>query len=514
MSETDIAELGALLAILPDAVADSIRAQPEGHELIEIVLDLGRRPLARFPLGEVELGMWEVDQQTIQRVVDNVGEFSDDNRAGIGRTLHRISAIKNRAGKVVGLTCRRGRAIYGRVEIIRDLVESGRSILLLGKPGIGKTTMLREVARVLAEELSKRVIVVDTANEIAGDGDIPHEGIGRSRRMQVASPHLQHRVMIEAVENHMPEVVIIDEIGTELEAVAARTIAERGVQLVGTAHGNTLENLLSNPTLCDLVGGVESVTLGDEEARRRGTQKSVLERRAAPTFDVLVEIKDRNRIVVHTAVAVSVDSLLLRESVLTEVRTHEDGEIRVEYEQSTLEGSEDRSSVAVREVSRPSPRPLRIFPFGVNRKRLIQALRSLRLDAEIVSGLDQVDVMLTLRSYYRKRPSPLREAEDLNVPVYVLRNNSVTQMEACLASVFEMHEAVPGGDPIFEAESAARQVLRTSGSVELAPANSFTRRLQHQIAERYNLSSQSQGREPRRNVRFYRHRSWREVRDG
>ena len=341
------------------------------------MLDLGRRPLARFPSGEIELGMWEVDYQTVELVVEAVGEFSDDNRAGIARTLHRISAIRNRSGNIVGLTCRRGRAIYGRVEIIRDLVESAKSILLLGRPGIGKTTMLREVARVVAEDLNKRVIVVDTSNEIAGDGDIPHEGIGRSRRMQVASPHLQHRVMIEAVENHMPEIVIIDEIGTELEAAAARTIAERGVQLVGTAHGNTLDNLLSNPTLCDLVGGVETVTLGDDEARRRGTQKSILERRAAPTFDVLVEIKDRDWIVVHRDVAASVDSLLRRESVLTEVRVHRDGKIQVELEYSDIGGPETLPSLSPPESPSVRSGPMRIYPFGVNRKRLSQALKSL-----------------------------------------------------------------------------------------------------------------------------------------
>jgi stage III sporulation protein SpoIIIAA len=453
--------------------------------------------------------MWEVDDRTIDMVVDAVGDFSDDNRAGIARTLHRISAIRNRSGAIVGLTCRRGRAIYGRVEIIRDLVESSKNILLLGKPGIGKTTMLREVARVVAEDLGKRVIVVDTSNEIAGDGDIPHEGIGRSRRMQVASPHLQHRVMIEAVENHMPEVVIIDEIGTELEAAAARTIAERGVQLVGTAHGNTLDNLLSNPTLCDLVGGVESVTLGDDEARRRGTQKSILERRAAPTFDVLVEIKDHDRIVVHRDVAASVDSLLRQESVLTEVRVQRDGKIEVELEYSDAETPQMLTSLGPLVSSGTYAGPMRIYPFGVNRKRLTQALKSLRLDAEVVDGLDNVDVMLTLRSYYRKRPAQLREAEERNVPVYVLRKNSVAQLEACLAGVFEMHIAVPPSDPIAEAEAAVRQVLNTSETVELWPANSFNRRLQHQIAERYNLSSRSLGSEPRRRVHVSKRRSWR-----
>ena len=252
--------------------------------------------------------------------IDHIGSFGDDNRAGIERTLHRISAIRNRNGKVVGLTCRVGRAVYGTIEIINDFVETGKSILIMGRPGIGKTTMLREAARVLADDLGKRVVVVDTSNEIAGDGDIPHPAIGKARRMQVRTPSLQHEVMIEAVENHMPQVIVIDEIGTELEAQAARTIAERGVQLIGTAHGNNLDNLMLNPTLSDLIGGIQSVTLGDEEARRRRTQKSVLERKAPPTFDVIVEIQDRERVAVHSDVAETVDALLRGDAVAPELR--------------------------------------------------------------------------------------------------------------------------------------------------------------------------------------------------
>ena len=273
-------------------------------------MDLGRRPEARFPDGEVTLLDREVTEADIAHVVDKIGSFGDDNRAGIERTLHRISAIRNRTGKIVGLTCRIGRAVYGTIEIIEDFVESGKSILIMGRPGIGKTTMLREAARVLADDLGKRVVVVDTSNEIAGDGDIPHPAIGKARRMQVRTPALQHEVMIEAVENHMPQVIVIDEIGTELEAQAARTIAERGVQLIGTAHGNNLDNLMLNPTLSDLIGGIQSVTLGDEEARRRRTQKSVLERKAPPTFDVIVEIQDRERVIVHADVAETVDAML------------------------------------------------------------------------------------------------------------------------------------------------------------------------------------------------------------
>ncbi len=315
-----IDDLDALLGTLPPEIVDAVHALPDREALIEVVLDLGRPPEARFPDREVMLLEREVQESDIAHVVDHIGTFGEDNRAGIERTLHRISAIRNRNGKIVGLTCRIGRAVFGTIEIVEDLVESGKSILIMGRPGIGKTTMLREAARVLADDFRKRVVVVDTSNEIAGDGDIPHPAIGKARRMQVRTPALQHEVMIEAVENHMPQVIVIDEIGTELEAQAARTIAERGVQLIGTAHGNNLDNLMLNPTLSDLIGGIQSVTLGDEEARRRRTQKSVLERKAPPTFDVVVEIQDRDRVIVHADVADTVDGLLRGEPLSPEQR--------------------------------------------------------------------------------------------------------------------------------------------------------------------------------------------------
>ena len=315
-----IDDLDALLSALPPEIVAAVHALPNKEDVIEVVLDLGRRPEARFPDGEVTLLDREIGETDIAHVVEHIGTFGDDNRAGIERTLHRISAIRNRNGKIVGLTCRIGRAVYGTIEIIGDFVETGKSILIMGRPGIGKTTMLREAARVLADDLGKRVVVVDTSNEIAGDGDIPHPAIGKARRMQVRTPSLQHEVMIEAVENHMPQVIVIDEIGTELEAQAARTIAERGVQLIGTAHGNNLDNLMLNPTLSDLIGGIQSVTLGDEEARRRRTQKSVLERKAPPTFDVIIEIQDRERVTVHADVADTVDSMLRGDQVAPELR--------------------------------------------------------------------------------------------------------------------------------------------------------------------------------------------------
>ena len=321
-------DLDALLGVLPKTINDAVRKADDYDNLLEIILDLGRVPTARFVDRELTLRQSEVLREEIDFVDEHIGAFDADNRAGIERTLHRISAIRNRRGHIVGLTLRVGRAVYGTVDIIQDIVETGKSVLILGRPGVGKTTLLREAARILAE--SKRVIIVDTSNEIGGDGDVPHPAVGKARRMQVREPMLQHEVMIEAVENHNPEVIVIDEIGRELEAAAARTIAERGVQLIGTAHGQTLDNLLLNPTLSDLVGGIEAVTLSDEEARRRGTQKTVLERRSPPTFDVLVEIQQRDRFAVHMDIAASVDALLRGFPLPPEIRSRDaSGKIQI-----------------------------------------------------------------------------------------------------------------------------------------------------------------------------------------
>lgn len=339
----DHKEIAMLLDLLPANIRDSVLSDDGIADFLELVLDLGRLPEARFAGREPVIGDVEVTLEDIDAVVTRIGAFGDDNRAGIPRTLHRISAIRNRRGTIVGLTCRVGRSVIGTVDVIRDLVEGGRSILILGRPGVGKTTILRETARVLADDLRKRVVIVDTSNEIAGDGDIPHPGIGRARRMQVPTPSQQHAVMIEAVENHMPEVIVIDEIGTALETEAARTIAERGVQLVATAHGTSLDNLLVNPTLTDLVGGIQTVTLGDDEARRRGTQKTILERKAPPTFDVVIEMQDRQRLIVHRDVTATVDGLLRGQPVLIEARSrNEDGTIERRAEVTTRSGDESR----------------------------------------------------------------------------------------------------------------------------------------------------------------------------
>ena len=670
-----IDDLDAMLSSLPPEIVAAVHALPDREALIEVVMDLGRRPEGRFPDSEVSLLDREVDEGDIAFVVEHIGSFGDDNRAGIERTLHRISAIRNRGGKVVGLTCRVGRAVYGTIEIINDFVESGKSILIMGRPGIGKTTMLREAARVLADDMGKRVVVVDTSNEIAGDGDIPHPAIGKARRMQVRTPSMQHEVMIEAVENHMPQVIVIDEIGTELEAQAARTIAERGVQLIGTAHGNNLDNLMLNPTLSDLIGGIQSVTLGDEEARRRRSQKSVLERKAPPTFDVIVEIQDRERVAVHSDVAETIDALLRGDAVAPELRWRDEegvhrsqgrprpspreqlgterfagligagspwrmepgwrgdgsgrtaggyreadrGAFRPGYRPGASGGwrqtrggsgreSAPRGPVSegdapggampgerfapragdspfvagdiadrgplergaattaletrareARELERQkawrdqaarallslkaeegtapvnaddldvpdddlddrplgaeegahgetvlvpggSPLPtLRVLPQGISRKRLEQAVRDLGLPVVIARDVDEADVIMTLKNEYKQKTPLLREAEDRALPIYVLKSNTIPQMQSSLTSIFSL-----GIDPreaaMRETEDAIGAVLSSSEAVELSPQNAYIRRLQHQMAERANLVSRSRGREPYRRVRLY-----------
>ncbi|MCH8948895.1 MAG: AAA family ATPase [Chloroflexi bacterium] len=494
-------DLDAMLEALPPHVVGPLRERVDQHELLEVVLDLGRKPEARFSGREATLSDVEVTQDDLEYVVSRIGDFGDDNRAGIERTLHRISCIRNRAGRIVGLTCRVGRAVFGTIRVIEDLVKTGKSILLLGRPGVGKTTMLREVARVLADDLNKRVIIVDTSNEIAGDGDIPHPAIGKARRMQVATPTLQHAVMIEAVENHMPEVIVIDEIGTELEAAAARTIAERGVQLVATAHGNELQNLMMNPTLSDLIGGIQSVTLSDEEARRRRTQKSVLERRAPPTFDMLVEIQSWDRVAIHGDVASTVDALLRGSEETPKLREVDaEGEI---HEVSPREVAQEQRALDQLQPQPEGPTK-RIYPFGVSRKRLEQAIQQAHTATTLAEHLNDADVVITLRNYYRRKLPALRDAEARGVPIYVLRANTVFQMEQCLLSLEETsHAQDPIATALEEAEEAAMGVTEGEGAVELTPQNAYIRRLQHELAQRYNVSSHSQGREPRRRVRIF-----------
>ena len=527
-------DLDLLLAVMPPAVRRALeeRGGPgEDEPLIEVVLDLGRLPEARLPDRGLDLSPEPVTREDIAYVVDRVGRFGKDNRAGIERTLHRISAMRNRVGDAVGLTCRVGRAVFGTVDILRDVVERGRSILLLGRPGVGKTTLLREAARVLADELGKRVIVVDTSNEIAGDGDIPHPGIGRARRMQVPSPDLQHAVMIEAVENHMPEVIVIDEIGTTAEALAARTIAERGVQLIATAHGNTLENLLQNPTLADLVGGIQAVTLSDEEARRRGTQKTVLERKAPPTFDVVIEIQDKDTLAVHHDVAEVVDRFLREIPPRPEVRVRtpeggveirqpgpaagtssSGGRTRPEGPEGTAElagpwrsgeaGGGRRSAEGT--VAGPRGRTVRIFPYAVSRAKLERAIRKFRVPAYIVEDPDEADLVLTLKSQERRQSRKLRDVVAKGVPLYVVKSNTVTQMENFLRGAFSVGDYLAGDEAALrEVEDGVEEVLEQGHPVELSPQSNYLRRLQHQIVERQGLTSESKGEEPYRRVVIY-----------
>jgi len=605
-------DLEALLITLPPGIHDAVNRLENRSELLEIVMDLGRLPEGRFPEGEVILSTQPVTYADLEYVVERIGEFGDDNRAGIERTLHRISALRNRKGRIVGLTCRIGRAVLGSIALIRDIVEQGQSILILGRPGVGKTTLLREIARVLADEANKRVVVVDTSNEIAGDGDIPHPGIGRARRMQVARTAEQHAVMIEAVENHMPEVIIIDEIGTELEAAAARTIAERGVQLVATAHGNSLGNLLVNPTLSDLVGGIQTVTLGDEEARRRHTQKSILERKAPPTFDVVVEQQSWQELIVHRDVADTVDSMLRGQAFIAEERTRDEETGRVSLRRITSGGMDvptwgiegfgisarpdsnidraDAGWTSVRRTGQQGPRgnggtygrgqvqpqvqvralaptgtapadvkrhnaaglvavdrplldegiyqpgeakeqlpilkTLRVYPFGVSRDRLAESARQLRVPIIVTNNQADADAVITLKNYYRRQPERLQQAENDRKLIIILKNNTVAQMQHALARIFDIpmenppeeDQEGPGAedgygsdDPttraLLETEDAIHQVLNKGlTTAELAPANAYIRKLQHQMATRYNLNSRSRGKEPYRRVKIFRTR--------
>lgn len=545
-------DLAAMLNVFPEEIAQAVREADHFDNLLEVILDLGRLPTARFVDGELALLDRVVEQKDIHHVISRIGDFDADNRAGMESTLHRISAIRNRRGEVVGLTCRVGRAVYGTIGIIEDLIDSGESILILGKPGVGKTTMLREAARILAEK--KRVVIVDTSNEIGGDGDVPHPAVGKARRMQVPKPSLQHEVMIEAVENHNPEVIVIDEIGRELEALAARTIAERGVQLIGTAHGNALENLLVNPTLSDLVGGISSVTLSDDEARRRGTQKTVLERKAPPTFTILVEIQDRARVNVHRDVAAAVDSILRGYPMLPEERFRdENGQVhflkqtrpnmptvsqamrrgngmdKSPFQRSTPVGGLGSGNYGLPEpagrhaerydnfiaseepLDQPDdahPGEKRIFAFGVARNRLLQAIKSMGVAAYVVKDLADADILLTQRRYYRERLQPIVEAEERGMPIFVVKSNSVGQIEQFLADSFGNRQSPARLSLIQEATRSAEQAILMVQAgekfINLPPMPAAVRREQHELAKQAHLVSRSFGKDPNRYVRIYR----------
>ena len=547
--------LEAFIEIFPAEIAAALGERKDIGDLLEVVLDLGRPPEARFPSEQVSLSDIEVTHDQIAHVVDHVGHFGDDNRAGIERTLHRISVLRNRAGDPVGLTCRVGRAVYGSVRLIEDLVRSGKSVLILGRPGVGKTTILRETARVLADEADKRVVVVDTSNEIAGDGDVPHPAIGRARRMQVANTSLQHNVMIEGVENHMPEVIVIDEMSTELEALAARTIAERGVQLVATAHGNTLSNVVSNPTLSDLVGGTQTVTLGDIEARRRRTQKTVLERKHDPTFDIVVEIRERNVVTVHPEVGIAVDRMLRGISIPQEERRLQpDGSVETQIEE--IPGTESEFTPAPFEVGdvgrnrsgrggggsrdwpdqadrirggyepgevsgqfddadAPKPVVTKVFPFGIPKSAINEIIVETNSPVAVVDFADAAEIFVTTKSHYSRRPTAVRRAERDGVMVHVLRRGTKEQIKQFLkrfsqnripaqnginADYDDLEQGGRAREALKETESAIGRVVSGERRVELMAQPPFVRRLQHGLAARNNLGSASMGREPSRRV--------------
>lgn len=555
--------MGAFLDALPSPMGDALRdTVPNGYrlsELVEVVVDLGRRPEARYISGARYLSEREVTRADIDQIIERLGRFGDDNRAGIERTLHRFSVIRDREAQPVGLTCRVGRAVFGSVKLIQDLIETGRSVLILGRPGVGKTTILREVARVLADDSSRRVVVVDTSNEIAGDGAVPHPAIGRARRMQVPNSELQHKVMIEAVENHMPEVVVIDEMSTELETLSARTIAERGVQLVATAHGNTLGNVISNPTLSDLVGGTHTVTLGDIEARRRRTQKTVLERKHTPTFDVVVEMRERNDVAVHNDVGNAVDRMLrgLRLPVENR-RIDSEGNVVSEIEDAThsendfetasfdlgairsprhadngeqslarrLYGLErqlsDDDELRVPEAPVVVHGPaVRVHPFGVPKDSLRSVIKQANVNARVIDTSDDADVFVTTKLHYGRRPPAVKRAERNGIPVYVLRRGTREQISE-FVSRFDPLPVHSDDAPdesryngarddlvalaLEDTQSAVERVLSGERKVALPAQNAYVRRLQHGLAAKFNVGSASAGREPKRHVVIRRRR--------
>ncbi len=513
------------LDVLPAVVRERLERGDDLDSLIEVVLDYGRPAEARYRDRVERMNDVIVSEHDIDFTQKSIGEFGSDNRAGIERTLHRISAIRNRHGKVIGLTCRVGRALEGTIDIIDDIVRSGESILLLGKPGVGKTTKLREIARVLADEVEKRVVIVDTSNEIAGDGDVPHPGIGAARRMQVRVAAEQHGVMIEAVENHMPEVIVIDEIGNEAEAAAARTIAERGVQLVGTAHGQTLENLMLNPTLADLIGGIQAVTLSDAEAQRRGTQKTVLERKAPPTFDVVIELLDYDRLAVHHNVQKTVDMILRGLPPRPEIRVRTgSGEMEIVQKEQTTEVEEPgfnkrfpalaRSEAAAQPKSAPKNPPppprddsaalIKIFPYGIARTRLERAIREKRVPAFVTNDVSQADAVMAIRSTVQASPKKLRDIAGKPVNTVVVKSNTFTQIASALDEI--VRQATDGPDfeakALQEAQAGIEIVMQNGKPFELSPAPATIRKMQHQMAEARRLASESVGDDPNRRLRI------------
>lgn len=515
-------DLERLLAIMPQKVVTNITPS-DLDDVIEIVLDIGRPPEVRHAGGRIEkLGNDAVNEDDIHFVTSHLQEFTHDNRSGIPGTLHRISAIRNRQGKVVGLTCRIGRVVTGTIACIKDICTQGKSILFLGPPGVGKTTKLREISRLVADELGKRVVIVDTSNEIAGDGDVPHPAVGSARRMQVAQPELQKDIMIEAVENHTPEVIVVDEIGTEAEAQAARTIAERGVMLIATAHGNCLESLIKNPTLSDLVGGIQSVTLGDDEAKRRASQKTVLEREKQPTFDIVIEIMDRNTLAVYKNTSEAVDYILRGWPIRPEIRKVDKtaNEIKeatvaktlepeITYKTETPEENSMNFSFSRQEYVEKVKPLKKVYLYAVSRTIVEKLIERMDFNVEITRNIEDADIAIVHKNFAKGGAKILNTAQEYRVRILYVKTNSMAQIQKVLKDALDIH---PGDAEVKtgymdeteraldEAKEAIKKVMEGAPHVELLPQNQHIRKLQHQLVEQYNLKSESVGVEPERRL--------------
>ena len=520
-------DLEKLVEILPQRIRQHLSYE-KMEDVIEIVLDIGRPPEIRHADGKIEyIDVTNVDYEDISYITSHVQEFTSDNRSGIPGTLHRISAIRNRQGKIVGLTCRIGRVVTGTISCIKDFCLQNKSILFLGRPGVGKTTKLREIARLMADELKKRVVIVDTSNEIAGDGDTPHPAVGHARRMQVRQPEYQKDIMIEAVENHTPEVIVVDEIGTEAEAQAARTIAERGVMLIATAHGNSLESLIKNPTLSDLVGGIQSVTLGDDEAKRRSSQKTVLEREKQPTFDIVIEILDRNTLAVYKDTSEAVDYILrgwpIRPELRKVVKTYEFSQAptpvparvpnvidkinaldnKIEHPES-LKFSFSRQKY-VEEVKKFK----KIYLYAVSRSIAEKVIERLDLNAEITRNLDDADIVIAHKNFIKGGAKVLSTAEENRIQIFYVKTNSMAQIQKVIKEaldIAELNEKQSFYDiterALDEAKAAIEKVLAGAKDIELTPQNQQIRKLQHELVEQHNLASKSVGEGENRHLRI------------
>ena len=506
-----------LLSIMPPKIASGLEYD-KLEDVIEIVLDIGRIPEIRHSGGKIEkVGTELIIDDDIAFVTSHLQEFTHDNRSGIPGTLHRISAIRNRQGKVVGLTCRIGRVVTGTIACIKDICTQGKSILFLGPPGVGKTTKLREISRLVADELGKRVVVVDTSNEIAGDGDTPHPAVGSARRMQVAQPEYQKDIMIEAVENHTPEVIVVDEIGTEAEAQAARTIAERGVMLIATAHGNSLESLIKNPTLSDLVGGIQSVTLGDDEAKRRASQKTVLEREKQPTFDIIIEILDRNTLAVYKNASEAVDYILrgwpirpelrkVDKEYINKVEIPEPVEVPKQPEENQMNFSFSRQKYC--EQNKPLKK---LYLYAVSRTIVEKLIERMDFNVEITRNVDDADIVIAHKNFAKGGAKVLNTAKEYRVQIFYVKTNSMAQIQKVLKDALDIRPYDNPDTPEFcdetelaldEAKQAVKQIMEGAAVIELAPQNTQIRKLQHELVEQYGVNSTSIGEGDDRHLRI------------